>query len=137
MGKYDDKILLNAQNTAWMNMYDYYNTNGTEQDSLNMTDHWSRCIDYYGEGRCNITAYMRNKTAMFPGFEHQMEIVEPCTMSVMLRIIMRPREYVTIQTGPLKVTKLRRKNEGLRHWQWDLLSGMGVELSQEVNLMIR
>jgi len=69
MGKYDDEILLNAQNTAWLNMYQYYISNGTDRDSLNMTDHWSQCIDYYGEGRCNITAYMRNKTTMFPGFE--------------------------------------------------------------------
>jgi len=78
MGEYDDKILLNAQNNAWMNMYQYYLSNGTAKDAMNLTDHWGRCIDYYGVGRCNITAYMRNKTAMFPGFDDKMEIMEPC-----------------------------------------------------------
>ena len=33
---------------------------------------------YYGHDRCNISAYMRNKTAMFMGFDDQIEIVEPC-----------------------------------------------------------
>jgi hypothetical protein len=43
MHKYNDTVLLKAQNAAWAGLKSYYKSNGTEDDYMHMPDYWGSC----------------------------------------------------------------------------------------------
>jgi len=66
MAKDNDDLLLKSQEAAWEGMIDYWNTNGTDHDYNNKSDHW-------GSKESDL---MRNTSGLFG--DEKMIIYEPC-----------------------------------------------------------
>ena len=73
----DDKVLV-SQDAAWKGMLQYFDTNGTDKDSMGDADHWGGCTEFSADVRCTVAPYMRNKSDDFGSGRDHILIEEPC-----------------------------------------------------------
>lgn len=76
MVKDGDDILVPSQDAAWRGMVKYFQSNGTDHDYMNQTDHWGGCTPETPNTRCPVGDYKDRKIGLFG--EEQMVIYEDC-----------------------------------------------------------
>jgi len=57
LAKDDDTLSYQSQKGVWKGIVDYWNTNGTDSDYMNKTDHWGECIGS-NDPRCLWSEYV-------------------------------------------------------------------------------
>jgi hypothetical protein len=57
-------------------MIDYFQSNGTDTDYMNRTDHWGECTPELNQTRCPVGDYAEKKIGLFG--DEQIVIFEPC-----------------------------------------------------------
>ena len=60
LGKWDDDVLLQAQESAWAGIHGYWLSNGTDKDSRGLADHWGECSLYDPESNCGGRMWLRH-----------------------------------------------------------------------------
>lgn len=50
--KWNDTQLSAAQDAMWSGFYQYYMSNGSDRDFMNLTDHWGVCYKGLADPRC-------------------------------------------------------------------------------------
>ena len=79
--KYGDTVLPDSQNMAWKGFYDYWNTRGTDRDSMGMDDKWGTCDKHSADWqhRCRVhVPYVEHTPETF---HDNVLIQEPCNFA--------------------------------------------------------